>query len=359
MSLSDSELRRYARQLALPGFGREAQEKLRNAKVLIVGMGGLGCPASLYLAAAGVGVLGICDPDRVEESNLQRQVLYSEGDVRAPKVEIAAHRLMQVNPNVEIDAYPQALDRSFGEIVAGYDVVLDATDNFDARYTINELCVNADIPMVYGSVSRFEGQLAVFGFEGSACYACAFPEAPEGVLNCAEAGVLGYVPGVIGSMQAGEAIKLITGIGEPLVDTLQTVDLLRNEWYRIRVQRDPDCPACGARKRQRTEKTIPGLTPLEVAERLGTTARPFLLDVREDEELEIAALDYDGHIPLGQLQDRIHELPSDREIVVYCHTGVRSAYATMYLSGLGFHAANLIGGIDRWVDDVDPTMRRY
>ena len=360
--MTQAERRRYARHLSLPGFGEAGQAKLKAARVLIVGAGGLGSPASLYLAAAGVGTIGLVDFDAVDETNLQRQILYGTGDVGKPKLDAAASRLRDVNPLVEIER----IDRPFGSanalaLVRSFDVVVDGTDNFPTRYLVNDACVMTGTPNVYGSVARFEGQAAVFAAPGGPCYRCLHPEPPPADLipNCADGGVLGVLPGLIGTIQATEAIKLITGIGEPLVGRLLLYDALTMRVRQLTLPRDPDCPACSDRA------TIRGLVAYEPA--CETPARSLgemtadqlrawrsegrehaLLDVREPSEHAVSHIDGAVLVPLGSLARSFDRLPRDRPVVVYCRSGARSARAVAQLRSAGFDAYNLAGGILAW-----------
>ncbi len=376
--LGPEEIRRYGRHLTMPEIGIEGQERLKEARVLVVGAGGLGSPLGLYLAAAGVGTLGLVDFDRVEETNLQRQVLYGQSDLGRSKIEAAVERLADVNPHVELVPYPRRLDSSNAlEIVADYDVVVDGSDNFPTRYLVNDACVLAGKPNVYGSIFRFEGQVSVFWGARGPCYRCLFPEPPPPGLvpSCAEGGVLGVLPGVIGSLQANEAIKLAIGIGEPLVGRLLLFDALKLEFRELALPKSPDCPACSARP------TLTGLidyerfcghppaaatthafdvTPAELETALAGARPPRLVDVRTPLEHRICRLEGSSLVPLQELPRRLDELDPADEIVVYCHHGNRSARAVEYLRRQGFERArNLAGGIDAWSLSVDPSVPRY
>ncbi|HEV7994429.1 MAG TPA: molybdopterin-synthase adenylyltransferase MoeB [Gemmatimonadaceae bacterium] len=387
--LAPDELHRYHRQLILPEMGEEGQRRLRQSRVLLVGAGGLGSPTALYLAAAGVGQLGIIDADEVELSNLQRQVLHGTADVGRTKVASAESRLRELNPHVDVTAYHARLTSDNAmELLADYDVVVDGTDNFQSRYLINDACVLLDKPNIYGSVLRFEGQASVFGVAGGPCYRCLFREPPPpGVVpNCAEGGVLGVLPGLVGVIQATETIKLLTGIGEPLVGRLLLVDALRMRVRTIALERDPSCIACGTRELTALAdydalcgvgSTIEGdeadmteredqfeddeVEPVVLAERLSAdSAAPILIDVREPYEWQIARLPHAHLIPLNELPVRVASLDPHADYVVYCHHGMRSAAAVAWLRERGFaRVRNLTGGIDRWSLDVDPTVRRY
>ena len=389
--LSPPELLRYARHLVLPEVGLAGQERLRSARVLVVGAGGLGSPVALYLAAAGVGTLGLVDFDHVDATNLQRQILHGESDVGRSKLDSARDRLAETNPHVEVIAHEEKLrsDNALS-IMAGYDVVVDGTDNFPTRYLVNDACVMLGKPNVYGSVHRWEGQVAVFATQGGPCYRCLFREPPPPGLvpNCAEGGVLGVIPGVVGSLQALETVKLILGRGRPLAGRLLIFDGLQLEWREISIRRDPDCPVCGDAPTQ-TElidyELFCGVTPegdpmtpstgeearasgpgsidvLEASARLRGETPPFLLDVREPYEWEISNLASTGAvlIPMGEVGARLDELPRDREIIVHCRTGVRSGDVAHQLWRAGYRAVlNMEGGINAWAREVDPGLQVY
>jgi sulfur-carrier protein adenylyltransferase/sulfurtransferase len=388
-SLAPHELLRYHRHLILPEMGEDGQRRLKSSRVLLVGAGGLGSPAALYLAAAGVGQLGIIDADVVELSNLQRQVLHDTRNVGRTKVASAEARLRELNPHVDVTSYHARLTSDNAmELLAGYDVVVDGTDNFQSRYLINDACVLLGKPNVYGSVLRFEGQASVFGAADGPCYRCLFREPPPPGLvpNCAEGGVLGVLPGLVGVIQATETIKLLAGIGDPLIGRLLLVDALRMRFHTIELARDPSCVACGTREltalvdydalcgmdsarpdegRDMTERDVDPeaddeIEPAVLAERIARGRAPTLLDVREPYEWRIARLP-DAHlIPLGELTVRAASLDPSTEYVVYCHHGMRSAAAVAWLREQGFAVVrNLTGGIDRWSLEVDQTVRRY
>ena len=378
--LTTDELQRYHRHLILPEVGEEGQRRLKAASLLLVGAGGLGSPAALYLAAAGVGHMGIVDADDVELSNLQRQIIHDTADVSSAKVASAERRIRALNPHVDVVTYRARLTSSNAmEVLANYDVIVDGSDNFATRYLINDACVLLAKPNVYGSVLRFEGQASVFSSGDGPCYRCLFREPPPAALvqNCAESGVLGVVPGLIGVIQAAEAIKLITGVGDTLVGRLLLVDALRMQFRTIDLARDPECAACGRREITSLidyeafcgvgQRDVDGvvefddeITPTALASRLERGEAPLLLDVREPYEWAIARLPKARLVPLNSLPDVLDTLNPREEIVVYCHHGLRSAAAVEWLREQGFSLTrNLVGGIDRWTSDVDPSMRRY
>jgi sulfur-carrier protein adenylyltransferase/sulfurtransferase len=376
VSFSSSEFARYSRHLIMPEVGLEGQGKLKAASVLIIGAGGLGTPSATYLAAAGVGRIGIVDFDTIEKSNLHRQVLYTEQDVGKSKADVARKRLLEINPNISVEVHKVRLDSSNAlEILGAYDVILDGTDNFPTRYLVNDACVLLGKPNVYASIFRFEGQASVFSLPNSPCYRCLYPEPPPPGLvpSCAEGGVLGVLPGIMGSIQAAEAIDLILGKGKPLAGRLLLFDALDMTFKELKLRKDPDCSVCGP------NPTVTQLIDYEafcgVEEQLGAELEVtpkalkqliddgkevVVLDVREPFEYEIAHLANAKLIPLGQLQAHVNELDTARPIVVYCHTGMRSAQAVRFLNGLGFKKAkNLKGGIKAWGNEVDPTIQMY
>ena len=381
--LSSEELQRYHRHLILPEVGEEGQRRLKAARVLLVGAGGLGSPAALYLAAAGVGHLGVVDADDVELSNLQRQVLHDTESVGTPKVDSAVTRLRAINPHVDVAAHHTRLTSTNAMALLGaYDVIVDGSDNFQTRYLINDACVLLGKPNVYGSVLRFEGQASVFSAGDGPCYRCLFREPPPAglVQNCAESGVLGVLPGLIGVVQAAETIKLLTGIGETLSGRLLLVDGLRMRFRTIDVARDPECRACGTREirtlidydafcgvgldadaNERASGTADDeIAPRVLADRIAAGTGPALIDVREPYEWGIVRLPEARLVPLDTLPDVLHTLDREEELVVYCHHGMRSAAAVAWLRERGFtRARNLTGGIDRWSREVDPSTRRY
>ncbi len=380
VTLSREEILRYSRHLIMPEVGMEGQLRLKRARVLCVGSGGLGAPLALYLAAAGVGRLGLVDFDRVDFTNLQRQVLYGTSDVGRPKLEAAQQRLADLNPEIEIVPYETRLTSENAlDILEPWDIVVDGTDNFPTRYLVNDACVLLGKPNVYGSIFRFEGQVSVFGMPEGPCYRCLYPEPPPPGLvpSCAEGGVLGVLPGIIGSLQAMEVLKLILGIGQPLVGRLLLFDALAMRFRELRLRRNPDCPVCGERPtiRQlidyeefcgiRGEEAparvtaVPEIAPRELYQRLQSGEDIFILDVREPHEYQICNLG--GYlIPLGELPRRVHELDSARTIVAHCRSGKRSAEAVDFLRRVGFTRVwNLRGGILAWADEVDPTVPKY
>ena len=378
-ALSADEIRRYSRHLVLPGIGLDGQRALKAARVLCVGAGGLGSPVSMYLAAAGVGTLAIADYDVVEFSNLQRQLLHTTQDVGRLKTQSAGDRLRALNPDIRVETYEAAVTSANAlDLIARYDVIVDGSDNFPARYLINDACVLARRPYVYGSIFRFEGQASVFAMPGGPCYRCLYPEPPppDLVPTCAEGGVLGVVPGIIGTIQANEAIKLVLGIGQPLAGRLLVLDALRMQFREVRLRRDPACPVCGnqpvIRQLQDYEAFCGtphtagdacqgdlGITARELARELAAGARPVLLDVREPMEFRINRLEGAILVPLGDLPVRLGGLDPSLDHVVYCHHGVRSVRAVEILRAAGFRARNLSGGITAWIDEVDPSMLRY
>jgi adenylyltransferase/sulfurtransferase len=386
-ALSPDELQRYHRHLILPNVGEEGQRRLKAARVLLIGAGGLGSPAALYLAAAGVGHLGIVDADVVELSNLQRQVLHGTRDVGRPKVSSAEARLRDLNPHVDVATYHARLTSANAmELLGAYDIIVDGSDNFQTRYLVNDACVLLGKPNVYGSVIRFDGQASVFSAGEGPCYRCLFREPPPPGLipNCAEGGVFGVLPGLVGTIQATETIKLITGAGEPLVGRLLLVDALRMRFRTIELARDPECRACGTREitslidydafcglttseepaqdsvHVSDDDYMDEITPLRLDARLREGASIALLDVREPYEWAIARLTDARLVPLNSLPQAVHSLNRDVEMVVYCHHGARSQAAVNWLRDQGFgKVRNLIGGIDRWSLEVDPSMRRY
>ena len=371
---SADEIRRYSRHLMLPELGARGQKKLKAARVLVVGAGGLGSPAAMYLAAAGVGTLGLVDFDVVDLSNLQRQVLHGTPDVGRLKLESAAERVRAINPEVSLQPHAVRLtaDNALA-LFASYDVVLDGTDTFATRYLINDACVLTGKPNVSASVFRFEGQLSVFSAKDGPCYRCLYPEPPPPGLSvsCGEGGVLGVVPGVIGTLQATEALKLVADLGEPLIGRLLTFDALAMSFRQFKVKKDPRCPVCGPTPsitalidyqqfcgtRAPPPGTVPDVTPQWL---VAHRREVLLVDVREPGEREINELSDSLSIPMGELASRWHELPTDRDVVVYCKVGERSARAAEFLVGVGVtRVFNLAGGIERWADEIDESLPGY
>lgn len=374
--LSHDELLRYSRHLILPHVGLEGQEKLKAARVLLVGAGGLGSPAALYLAAAGVGTIGLVDWDQVDATNLQRQILHGTRDIGRTKLDSAQARLADLNPHVTVEPFATRLTSANALAILGrFDVVLDGSDNFPTRYLINDACVLLGRPNVYGAIFRFDGQAAVFDARRGPCYRCLYadPPPPDLVPSCAEGGVLGVLPGIIGSIQALEAIKLILGAGEPLIGRLLLFDALRTTFRELALSKDPDCPVCGAHPTVTQlidYEAFCGTTPsgpvadevsvAELSARSGENGKVVLLDVREPFEFDIAHLPGARLIPLGELPGRLGELDGRAEIVTYCHHGTRSRRAVALLKGAGFSSArSLRGGIDAWSVEVDQTVPRY
>jgi len=371
---SKEELLRYGRHLIMPEVGLEGQQKLRDARVLVVGAGGLGSPASLYLAAAGVGTLGLVDDDAVELTNLQRQILHGSSVIGLSKLASAEARLSDLNPEIEIRTHDVRLSsENVFEVFKDYDLIVDGTDNFPTRYLVNDACVLQGKQYVYGSVFRFEGQVSVFASKTGPCYRCLYPQPPPPELapNCAEGGVLGVLPGVIGAIQATEAVKLILGNGSPLIGRLLLFDASAMRFQEVKMKRDPRCPVCGENptlKELIDYDEFCGIEPAEsydeisveeLSGRLNSGSGIVLLDVREPHERAVANLG-GVLIPLGQLPGRLDELEQSKEIVVYCHTGRRSGYAVGLMRAQGFkHAKNLVGGIDAWARRIDTTMARY
>lgn len=371
-TLDLAEVERYSRHLLLPELGPDGQRRLKAARILLVGVGGLGSPAALYLAAAGVGHLTLVDFDAVDVTNLQRQVLHGTKDVGRPKVESARDRLRDLNPHVSVDAVATRV--SPGNVLAlvrDHDLVLDGSDSFSTRYLVNDACVLAGRPNVHASIFRFEGQATVLSTAGGPCYRCIFPSppGPGEVPSCSEAGVLGVLPGLLGTIQATEAIKLVTGIGEPLVGRLLLVDALSMSFRTLRVARDPRCPACGTGEiRELREETvacppveaIPEMSPADLAARMLGTDPPLLVDVREAHEWQVARIPGAHHAPLSRLDAGLPGLDPARELVLYCSAGVRSQQAGRRLRAAGFTRVwSLAGGLHRYATDVDPSLPRH
>jgi sulfur-carrier protein adenylyltransferase/sulfurtransferase len=373
--MTKDEQLRYSRHLIMPEVGAEGQRRLNDARVLCIGAGGLGSPAALYLAAAGVGKLGLVDFDQVDLSNLQRQILHGTKDVGRKKLDSARDRLRDVNPNVEIKTHEARFTSANAlEIVSSYDVVVDGSDNFPTRYLSNDVCVFAKKPNVYGSVFRFDGQTTVFAPHlGGPCYRCLFPEPPPpgSVPNCAQAGVLGVLPGIVGTIQANEAIKLILGVGESLVGRLLYFDALKMKFREFKLRRDPQCPVCGDSPTITgpidyeqfcgvMTDVVPAISVRELKQKLDAHESFQLVDVREPFEHEIASIDSARLIPLGELPDRLDELDHERLTIVHCHSGQRSAQAVRLLREAGFaNVFNLEGGIAKWSDEIDSDVAKY
>jgi len=388
--LTNEEIKRYSRHLIMPEVGLDGQRRLKAGSVLCIGAGGLGSPAAMYLAAAGVGRIGVVDFDVVDFSNLQRQIIHGTSSVGKTKLQSAKERLNDINPNIQVDTYETALSSENAlELFKPYDVILDGTDNFPTRYLTNDACVLLGKPNAYGSIFRFEGQASVFATKDGPCYRCLYPEPPPPGLvpSCAEGGVLGVLPGVIGVIQATEAIKLIAGIGEPLIGRFLIYDALRMRFRELKLRKDPDCPVCGTHPtvtklidyeefcglRPSVEEdaiavaasagaksNATDITAVELKERLDRGDALTIVDVREPNEYQINRLPGSQLIPLGEIPRRYAELDPDDEIIVSCKIGGRSAKAADYLRSVGFkHVLNLKGGIIAWVDKVDPSMPRY
>ncbi len=375
-TLATQELQRYARHITIPDVGIEGQKRLKSAKILCIGAGGLGSPVTMYLAAAGIGEIGIVDFDEVDLSNLQRQILHGTSDVGKLKIDSARASLNEINPEVKLNTFPERLSsENAEEIAAPYDLIIDGTDNFPTRYLSNDLAVLTKKPNVYGSIFRFEGQVSVFAPHlGGPCYRCLFPEPPKPgqVPSCAEGGVLGVLPGIVGSLQANEAIKLILGIGDPLIGRLIHFDALSFRFREIKLKRDVECAVCG------TNPTITSLTDYEMTcetppssplseidvhqlkERMNQNGDFILLDVREHTEVAICCLPDSTVIPLGELPHRLSELTIDTEIIIHCKAGGRSAQALQILNSAGFsNACHVQGGINAWSKEIDSSIALY
>jgi adenylyltransferase/sulfurtransferase len=384
-TLNGEEIKRYSRHLIMPEVGMDGQRRLKAGSVLCIGAGGLGSPAAMYLAAAGIGRIGIVDFDVVDFSNLQRQLLHGTKDVGTSKNESAKRTINDLNPNVQVDTYETLLtSQNALDLFKDYDVILDGTDNFPTRYLVNDACVLTGKPNAYGSIFRFEGQASVFATKEGPCYRCLYPEPPPPGLvpSCAEGGVLGVLPGMIGVIQATETIKLISGIGEPLIGRFVIYDALKMRFRELKLRKDPDCPVCGTHptvtklidyeqfcgirpeptQAQLAEAGVADweITPVELKKKLDAGETPFVLDVREPNEYQINRIPGSTLIPLGELPRRYQELPKDREIVAQCKMGGRSAKAMDFLKSVGFtNVKNLKGGILEWIDKVDPTQPKY
>ena len=387
VALSNEEILRYSRHLIMPEVGMEGQLKLKQAKVLLIGTGGLGAPLGLYLAAAGIGRIGLVDFDVVDYTNLQRQVIHGTKDVGRKKLDSAAETMQDINPHIRIDKHEVALSSENAlDILKDYDIIVDGTDNFPTRYLVNDACVLLGKPNVYGSIFRFEGQATVFAYQGGPCYRCLYPEPPPPGLvpSCAEGGVLGILPGMIGMVQATETVKLILGKGEPLVGRLLLYDALAMRFRELKLRRNTDCPVCGdhptirklidyhqfcgvprPQEQAQVAVSVPGLKegeidPVEVKAKLDRGDRFVLIDVREPHEYQICNIPGARLIPLGEVPRRVHELDSADEIVVHCKSGVRSGKACDFLRQAGFRKVkNMKGGILAWSDRVDPRVPKY
>jgi adenylyltransferase/sulfurtransferase len=400
--LSNEEIRRYSRHLIMPEVGIEGQRKLKAASILLIGTGGLGSPLALYLAAAGIGRIGLVDYDIVDETNLQRQVIHGQSSIGKPKLDSAAARILDINPNVQVDKYnvPLTSDNAL-QLLEPYDVIIDGTDNFPTRYLVNDACVKLGKPNVYGSIFRFEGQLSVFYAQEGPCYRCLFPEPPPPGLvpSCAEGGVLGILPGTVGTLQATEAIKLLLGIGQPMIGRMLLYDALEMSFTTIKIRKNPNCPVCGVpaeqvqlidyemfcgmpahdRSNYRSQNgthPVEEITVTELKSRLDAGDDLLIVDVREPHEWQIVALDDTLRITKGQIQTAknallagrklrdetvLAQIPTDREVIVYCRTGARSADAIRFLREAGYQnkMLNLKGGIIAWAREIDPSLPIY
>jgi sulfur-carrier protein adenylyltransferase/sulfurtransferase len=388
VELSRAERQRYSRHLLLPEVGDPGQRRLKAARVLCVGAGGLGSPAALYLAAAGLGTIGLVDFDVVDLTNLQRQIIHGTADVGRSKLDSARDRIASINPEVRVETFAEPFSVSNAKsLVDSFDVIVDGTDNFPARYLVNDACVLYRKPNAWGSIFRFEGQAAVFAAPGGPCYRCLHPEPPPAGLvpNCAEAGVLGVLPGVIGTIQATEAIKLVLGVGEPLVGRLIVYDALRMRFRELKLAKDPECPICGIQPaitelqetgafcatKKGDSHLFPGeatggsgadgeMTVGELKARIDAGTPPLILDVREAFEVAICRIAGSRHMPLGELPGRLTELDPADAIVVHCKSGGRSTRAVTMLRANGYaRAVNLTGGILQWINEIDPSLPRY
>ncbi|HEY6088860.1 MAG TPA: molybdopterin-synthase adenylyltransferase MoeB [Gemmatimonadaceae bacterium] len=377
--LNREELIRYSRHILLPQVGEEGQRVLKQSRVLLVGAGGLGSPVALYLAAAGIGTLGLVDFDTVDLSNLQRQILHGSSAIGSAKIDSARDRLRDINPNVHLETYETRLTAANAlDIARDYDLIVDGTDNFATRYLVNDTSVLLGIPNVYGSVYRFEGQASVFGTAEGPCYRCLFrePPPPDLIPSCAEAGVLGVVPGLVGTIQATEAIKVLLGIGETLVGRLLIIDAMTMAFRTLEIRKDPECPACGTREitglidydvfcgvaasGDASAEAVKEILPSQLAQRLERGEKLEIIDVREPYEWQIGHIPGARLVPLGQIPEEIPRLDKRRETILYCKVGARSMHAAQQLANAGVaDVSNLAGGILRWIDEVDPTMARY
>ncbi|MCA1728124.1 MAG: molybdopterin-synthase adenylyltransferase MoeB [Actinobacteria bacterium] len=380
VELSNEEIARYSRHLIMPEVALDGQKKLKQARVLTIGAGGLGAPLAMYLAAAGVGTIGVVDFDVVDESNLQRQIIHGTSDVGRPKMESALDRIKDINPNVKVETYEEPLTSENAlDIFKDYDIIVDGTDNFPTRYLVNDACVLLGKPNVYGSIFRFEGQASVFYAEEGPCYRCLYPEPPPPGLvpSCAEGGVLGILPGAIGTIQATETVKLILGIGEPLIGRLLLYDALGMSFREMKLRKDPNCPVCGENptvtelidyqefcgipqaQAAEQENGVPEITVQDLKQKLDNGEDVNVLDVRERHEYEVANLGV-KLIPLGELPQRLAELDQDESFAIHCKTGGRSAKAVKLLQDAGFqHVYNVKGGITAWSEEIDPSIPKY
>jgi sulfur-carrier protein adenylyltransferase/sulfurtransferase len=382
-ALSKDEILRYSRHLIMPEVGMEGQLKLKNASVLLIGTGGLGAPLGMYLAAAGIGRIGLVDFDVVDFTNLQRQIIHGTKDVGRKKLDSAAETMQDINPFLQIDKYEVALSSENAlDILKPYDIIIDGTDNFPTRYLVNDACVLLNKPNVYGSIFRFEGQATVFAVEGGPCYRCLYPEPPPPGLvpSCAEGGVLGILPGLIGVVQATEAVKLILGRGEPLVGRLVLYDALAMRFRELKLRRNPECPVCGdhptitqlidyhqfcgvpspSQEAEKPKEAEGDITPADVKAKIDRGDTFVLIDVREPHEYQICSIPQAKLIPLGELPKRVSELNTTDEIVAHCKSGMRSAKAVDFLKQAGFkRVRNMKGGILAWSDTVDPSVPKY
>ena len=373
--LTRAEVERYSRQLVLPEIGPEGQRKLKDSSVMIIGAGGLGIPASVYLTAAGVGRIGIVDDDVVEKSNLHRQTIYSEEDVGRSKASAIRERLRQVNPNVTVESHEARLDSSNAlELLERYDVVVDCTDNFPARYLVNDACVLLNKPDVYASIFRFDGQVSVFHAQKGPCYRCLFPEPPppDTVQDCAVAGVLGVLPGIMGGIQAAQTINILVGNGRSLVGRLLLFNATDMTFTELRIGKNPNCPVCGASPSitklidydefcgvRKSPASVKEVSPKQLKQLMDGGSSILLLDVREPYEYALCRIEGSKLIPLRELERRVEEIDRRSDVVVYCHVGMRSARAVELLSSKGFRARNLKGGIRAWAEEVDRSVPVY
>jgi len=380
--LSAAELARFNRHIILPQVGLAGQEKLKLAKVLCIGTGGLGSPISLYLSAAGVGTIGLVDFDVVDDSNLQRQIAHSTADIGRPKVESAREKLIGINPYLHVNLHGDGITRAnVREIIRQYDLVVDGTDNFPTRYLVNDACVLEGKPLIYASIFQFEGQATVFNHKEGPCYRCPYPEPPPPGLvpSCAEGGVLGVLPGVIGVIQATEAVKIILDEGSSLSGRLLLYDAMAMTFREVKLRHDPACPACGDHPTigdvveyeqfcglppteldEQEDMTDNDITPTQLKTMMNADPDLYLLDVREPHEISICSIGGTHKIPLGELSERYLEVPTDKQVIVHCKLGGRSAQAVEFLLSKGYaNSKNLAGGIIRWIDDVDHSLQKY